>query len=537
MPAEPVSNFRHRDLLPVNRFYTGKAKPDTTQLYREFDNGWASSLGRVPTLAIYSLAALAACDLSNQAIATQPSSPAYFESGNFVVPNAEEPATKEVMQGSAPSAIASPESLTVQEFTPETSRASESPSKGEVTPLQQPDTKLRLIVVHGEGREGGEDGEVNSPLSPSSPQRVGLLSLNATSYEQGTQNVTVQTLESPSPQAISRSIAPPETEVTVAQMSTQTADAIPVMQSAAPQVASSQVAIKNITPLASSASSASPAASASCATPAPQETVSPQQNPIVVAQGKPTATKPCLEVEGLQSQLRAVQDIKDVGEFQASPALSIVIPTGFGADNNTGFISATYQNRTRYTDVSDGSLGVGVGLGDARKSVGVELSYAIASFGGSRDFGSGGFNVKLHRQLPNDFAVAAGWNGFLNLGGRNDFEQSLYGAVTKVFRARDDINLPFSRVAVTAGIGNGQFRSEDAVAKGENNINVFGNVAVRVAEPVSLIAEWSGQDLGVGLSVAPFKNIPLVITPAVRDIIGAGNGPRFVLGSGFAFKF
>jgi len=97
--------------------------------------------------------------------------------------------------------------------------------------------------------------------------------------------------------------------------------------------------------------------------------------------------------------------------------------------------------------------------------------------------------------------------------------------------------LPFSRVAVTAGIGNGQFRSEDAVAKGENNINVFGNVAVRVAEPVSLIAEWSGQDLGVGLSVAPFKNIPLVITPAVRDIIGAGNGPRFVLGSGFAFKF
>jgi hypothetical protein len=66
---------------------------------------------------------------------------------------------------------------------------------------------------------------------------------------------------------------------------------------------------------------------------------------------------------------------------------------------------------------------------------------------------------------------------------------------------------------------------------------VFGNVAVRVAQPVSLIAEWSGQDLGVGVSVAPFKNIPLVITPAVRDIVGAGDGPRFVLGTGFAFKF
>jgi len=30
-------------------------------------------------------------------------------------------------------------------------------------------TKLRLIVVHGEGREDGEGREVNSPLSPSSP--------------------------------------------------------------------------------------------------------------------------------------------------------------------------------------------------------------------------------------------------------------------------------------------------------------------------------------------------------------------------------
>jgi hypothetical protein len=298
-------------------------------------------------------------------------------------------------------------------------------------------------------------------------------------------------------------------------------------------------------------------------TPAPQETVKPQQTGEVVAQAVPSQScvadarvsqqtvnsqqtgnavtqavpsQSCLEVERLQNELRALEALTVRGEFQSSPALSISIPTGFGADDNTVFLTSTFQQRTRYTNIPDGGLGVGIGLGDAQRAVGVELSYTAASFGGSRDFGAGGFNVKVHRQLGDGWAVAAGWNGFLNVGGDNDFENSLYGVVTKVIRTREDINAPFSRVSITAGVGTGQFLSESAVANGSDGVNVFGNIAVRVARPVSLIAEWSGQDLGVGVSIAPFKNIPLVITPAVRDLAGAGDGPRFVLGAGFAFK-
>src|SRR5919202_280025 len=65
-----------------------------------------------------------------------------------------------------------------------------------------------------------------------------------------------------------------------------------------------------------------------------------------------------------------------------------------------------------------------IGLGDARKSVGAELSYTFETTNDS--FGEGGFNAKLHRQLGQDLAGAIGWNGFLNIG-RNDFEQSKYG--------------------------------------------------------------------------------------------------------------
>ncbi|NJN72827.1 MAG: hypothetical protein HC799_08505 [Limnothrix sp. RL_2_0] len=218
------------------------------------------------------------------------------------------------------------------------------------------------------------------------------------------------------------------------------------------------------------------------------------------------------------------------------PALSINIPVGFGADQNTVFLSSSYQAITR--DKGDGSTGpsfhtgIGVGLGNASETVGVELSYALDT---NDNFGDGGFNAKLHKRFTPDFAGSIGWNGFLNTS-RHDFQHSLYGSLTKVFRTRESLDQAFSRVAVTAGLGSNQFRSNGAVNAGEDSVNVFGNVAVRVAKPVSFITEWTGQDLGVGLSIAPFKNLPLVITPALRDVFG-NRESRFVLGVGIAKKF
>lgn len=228
-------------------------------------------------------------------------------------------------------------------------------------------------------------------------------------------------------------------------------------------------------------------------------------------------------------------EVPESKSFGSSPAMSIYIPVGYGADNNTLFLNANYQASVR--PPADGSLfngGIGVGLGDATNAVGVELSYAFAN---NDRFGEGGFNAKLHRRLKDDWAIAAGWNGFLNIG-RNDFEHSLYGAVTKVFRLQDSLDEPLSRLSITGGVGTNQFRSNGAVFAGENNINVFGNMALRVARPVSVIAEWTGQDLGLGMSIAPFRNFPLTITPAVRDVVSTqGRSARFVVGLGTAFRF
>jgi hypothetical protein len=245
------------------------------------------------------------------------------------------------------------------------------------------------------------------------------------------------------------------------------------------------------------------------------------------------------DVQIIQEKVQNLEENAVVEELiEGSPSLTIFNPTGYGADNNTGYLSATYQSRTRFVENDDGAVAIGFGLGDARDAVGVEVSYTLASvFGENRDAGTGGFNVKVHKQFADDWAIAAGWNGFLFLGEDDGFEDSVYGTVTKVIRTQESITSPFSRIALTAGVGNGQFRTEEALEDGDDSFNIFGSMAVRVAKPVSVIAEWTGQDLAVGASIAPFKNIPFVITPAVRDITGAGDGARFVLGAGLGFRF
>lgn len=66
----------------------------------------------------------------------------------------------------------------------------------------------------------------------------------------------------------------------------------------------------------------------------------------------------------------------------------------------------------------------------------------------------------------------------------------------------------------------------------------FGSLAVKVIQPIGFVAEWSGQDLTIGVPLVPFRKFPLVIVPSITDVTGsAGDGTRFVLGLGYSFSF
>ncbi|MFW6357655.1 MAG: hypothetical protein ACOC0N_00345 [Chroococcales cyanobacterium] len=226
-------------------------------------------------------------------------------------------------------------------------------------------------------------------------------------------------------------------------------------------------------------------------------------------------------------------------EDRAVPALGLNVPSGFGTEWGQVFAGIGYQASTRPVPPStepnddDGAFAVGMGFGDPQEAVGLEAVYT--SFGTFRSgpFSTGSFSFKLHRRLSDTSSAAVGVENLIQYGGADGFT-SYYGSVTNIFNLTEDPTDAFSRLAVTAGLGSGRFRQFQDAVDGKDRINVFGSVGLQVAEPVSLLATYTGQTLTLGASVAPFRDIPLVITPSVTDITGDFiDSPRFVITVGY----
>jgi hypothetical protein len=217
-----------------------------------------------------------------------------------------------------------------------------------------------------------------------------------------------------------------------------------------------------------------------------------------------------------------------------SPGSSAASPTAFGANFGDGFVGVGYQQRTRFTEKQDGSAVVGVGLGNSRDLIGLEVSFTTFSTVRSRFLSELGASFKLHRVLPGNWGVAAGAENVLQ---KNiDSDKTYYGVVSKVW-GQSWWN-PFNTVTTSVGVGNGRFRSENDVSRDKKTANVFGNIGVQLFQPVSAIADWNGQDLTLAASIVPFRGIPLIITPGIADITGrAGDGARFTVGAGMGFDF
>jgi hypothetical protein len=211
-----------------------------------------------------------------------------------------------------------------------------------------------------------------------------------------------------------------------------------------------------------------------------------------------------------------------------TPGSSAQSPTAYGADWGDGFLGAGFQGRIRYTkNLPDGAVFGGFGLGNSDDNIGFEGD--ITSFSTVRSgFGNhSSFSFKLHRNLPGNFAVAAGWEDAIRTKGL-DGGTSIFGVVSSAYK----------RVTVSAGLGGGRFRTEYNIDNDIHRVNAFGSVGVRVAEPVSLIADWAGQNLALAASIVPFARLPLFILPGFADLThSAGDGPRFILGVGLGFKF
>lgn len=221
--------------------------------------------------------------------------------------------------------------------------------------------------------------------------------------------------------------------------------------------------------------------------------------------------------------------------YRASPSITIINPSGYGASWGNVGIGLGFQERARFTDQSDGVFGIGFGLGNSQKTVGAQVGISLVDI--SAPFRDGAVNLKLHRRLPEGFAIAAGVQGLFTWGD-TDGGSSVYGVATKRFKLRQDRTKAFSEIYTTLGVGGGQFRSEFNIDEENETVGVFGSLAIKIIQPVGLVTEWTGQDLTIGIPLVPFRKLPLVIVPAITDITGsAGDGTRFVIGLGYSFSF
>jgi hypothetical protein len=119
-----------------------------------------------------------------------------------------------------------------------------------------------------------------------------------------------------------------------------------------------------------------------------------------------------------------------------------------------------------------------------------------------------------------------------------DSGENLYVVGSRWFGLRSDPYAPFGLAMVSLGVGTGRFQLEEDFYADKGGVGVFGSIGVRVAPPMSLIAEWTGQDLMLATSVTPLRSQRIAITAGVTELTGAaGDGARFVIGGSVGYDF
>lgn len=236
-----------------------------------------------------------------------------------------------------------------------------------------------------------------------------------------------------------------------------------------------------------------------------------------------------------QAQLRKIT--REIGGAGIAPSVSVQTPIGFGGYWRTASAGIVFVHRTRFTRNADASFAASIGLGDPETAVGLDASVAITGWsndlGEQDNAGGGSLSLQVSRNLPNNFGIAVGAQNIVTWrSGASDNGESVYVVASKLLPLKPNLREPFSLAVLSLGLGNGIYRFEDDFNPtddwGGTPFNVFGSAAVNLSQSMNGIVEWTGQDLTLGLSMVPFKKVPLVFTPSFIDVTGsAGDGMRF----------
>jgi len=226
-----------------------------------------------------------------------------------------------------------------------------------------------------------------------------------------------------------------------------------------------------------------------------------------------------------------------IGAEYSAPSLQPGVPSAFIANWGDYFIGVSGATEGRLRDNVDGSVNMGVGLGDAYKAVALELDLNIASI---NNFGANGtFDAKLARVLVNrsNFRLAASV-GVVNIAEWGDdpkADTNPYGVATVAWPLQPN-NPKFKQtLQISVGAGGETFAFED---ENDGNFGAFGSIGLELLPNLGISGGWSGRGANAGISLVPFKRTPLTVNLLAADIFDqTSNGPVGVLSISWGSNF
>jgi S-layer homology domain len=300
---------------------------------------------------------------------------------------------------------------------------------------------------------------------------------------------------------------------------------------------------------------------------------------VTSIQGAPVVEAPKMTADEAIAKLGIPSQVPEIVAATATstfPVGGLGTPTAFGANWGDFFVGTGFQGETRPTIYSNPfplgdarttpaqkakqtenfAYSVGFGLGDSRNFLGLETvatTYSRPKVGTTEasSFENGGISFKLHKLLGDNFAIAAGYENAVTFGSVPTSGQFTspdsgvtggrtgYGVASLILNPDPNMGF-FSNTTLSVGAGAGRFRSVGDIRANKDNINVFGSIGTRLFSNVSLVGDWNGQDLSVGLPITiPFGGgSAFQVTPAIVDIANPETGgSRFTVSGGLGFRF
>ena len=214
------------------------------------------------------------------------------------------------------------------------------------------------------------------------------------------------------------------------------------------------------------------------------------------------------------------------------------VASGFGASANSSYVALSYSDQDLQTNEKgddDGSIILGIGLGDPKESFGYDIALGITSvstpwWGDGRFADEGNVNLKAHKEvfplLSGEAAsIAVGASNIMGWGGTIEIPTNYYMAYSEKFSFGK-----FDHYGTSISFGYGT-----SVSDGETAGDFFGGVGLARSNYNGSLS-FIGNEAHVSLTWYVPRISGLAITLTRADFWNQENTRRNILSVGYAFK-